>query len=99
MVRSTLLALFALAAAQAAVTRVDLVAHADVPIVNYEASSGKVYFAVDPKLAANRNIADIDLAPRNAKGLVEFSADFYVLKPKAGAPNNGTALVEIANRG
>jgi hypothetical protein len=28
--------------------------------------------------------------------LVEFSADFYMLRPRRG---NGTALVEISNRG
>jgi hypothetical protein len=34
--------------------------------------TGKVYFAVDPKLKANQIITDIALAPRNDKGLVEF---------------------------
>ena len=59
--------------------------------------TGKVYFAVDPKLAANQIIADIALAPRNDKGLVEFSSDLEVLRPKT--KGNGTALVEISNRG
>ena len=58
--------------------------------------AGKVHFAVDPKLPANRIIADIALAPRNAEGLVEFSADVDIIKPK---DSNGTALVEISNRG
>ena len=61
--------------------------------------AGKVYFAVDPKLPANRSIVDIDLAPRNAAGLVEFSADLLVLRPKDAAKSNGTAFLEIANRG
>ena len=42
---------------------------------------------------------DIDLAPRNAAGLVEFSADLLVLRPKDAAKSNGTAFLEIANRG
>lgn len=83
--------------ASAAVTRVEIASRADLPIDNYERITGKVYFAVDPKLAANRIIADIDLAPRNAQGLVEFSADLEVLRPKG--KGNGTALVEISNRG
>src|SRR5450631_981957 len=33
----------------------------------------------------------------NDKGLVEFSADVEILHPKANS--NGTALVEISNRG
>lgn len=65
----------------------------------YERVIGKVRFAVDPKLAANRIITDIDLAPRNEAGLVEFSADLYVLKPRDPAKGNGTALLEISNRG
>ncbi len=100
MVRKTLVSIFVAAAiSQAAVTRVEITQRADYPVANYEQIAGKVYFAVDPKLPANRIITDIDLAPRNAKGLVEFSADLYVLKPRNAAKSNGTALVEIPNRG
>ncbi|MGD0435607.1 MAG: alpha/beta hydrolase domain-containing protein [Bryobacteraceae bacterium] len=65
----------------------------------YERIVGKAHFAVDPKLAANRIIADIDLAPRNAEGKVEFAADLYILRPRDPGRGNGTALVEISNRG
>jgi hypothetical protein len=82
---------------QAAVTRVDVTEKVD--LAGYERIAGTVYFAVDPKLAANRAIVDIDLAPRNAAGLVEFSADLLVLRPKNAAKSNGTAFLEIANRG
>jgi hypothetical protein len=97
MLRKAALTLFSLALANAAVTRVEIASRADLPIANYERITGKVYFAVDPKLAANQIIADIALAPRNDKGLVEFSADLEVLRPKT--KGNGTALVEISNRG
>jgi hypothetical protein len=86
------------ALAHAAVTRVEVTSRVDVPGYNYEKLTGKVYFAVDPKLPANRRIADIDLAPRNEKGLVEFSSDMTVFRPKDGK-GNGTALMEITNRG
>ena len=39
----------------------------------YEKLTGQIYFAVDPRLAANHIITDIDKAPRNAAGKVEFS--------------------------
>ncbi len=65
----------------------------------YECLIGKIHFAVDPTLAPNRIVADIDLAPKNAQGLVEFSADVYILKPRVSAKGSGTALVEISNRG
>jgi alpha/beta hydrolase family protein len=85
--------------AQAAVTRVEVASRTDVPNTNYERIVGKVYFAVDPKLANNQIIRDITLAPVNAKGLVEFSSDLYVLQPKDPKKSNGTALLEISNRG
>lgn len=65
----------------------------------YERVTGKVHFTVDPKDRANRIITDIDLAPRNEAGLVEFSADFYVLKPTDPKLGNGTVLFEVSNRG
>lgn len=65
----------------------------------YERLIGKAYFAVDPKNPANRIISDIDKAPRNQAGLVEFSADLYILKPRDPAHGNGAALFEVSNRG
>ena len=99
MPRRLSIAFFAAGIIHAAVTRVEISQRADVPIVDYQQLSGKIYFAVDPKLPANRIITDIDLAPRNAKGLVEFSADVYMLKPKNPAKSNGTVLFEVSNRG
>jgi hypothetical protein len=82
-----------------AVTSVELVDRTDYPGGPFEHIVAKVHFAIDPKLPANRIIADIDLAPRNEQGLVEFSADLDVLKPRDSAKGNGTALFEISNRG
>lgn len=65
----------------------------------YERIVGRVYFAVDPNHPANQIITDIALAPRNADGMVEFSSDFYLLKPRDAAKGNGTALYEVSNRG
>ncbi|HLG97077.1 MAG TPA: alpha/beta hydrolase domain-containing protein [Bryobacteraceae bacterium] len=100
MLRRNLLALcFAALCAQAAVTRVEITERTDLPIANYEKIVGKVYFAVDPKLPNNQIIRDIGLAPVDSKGLVEFSSDLYVLRPKDPKKSNGTALLEISNRG
>jgi hypothetical protein len=65
----------------------------------YERIAGRAWFAVDPNLPANRIIADIALAPRNEKGLVEFSSDIYVLKPRDPRQGNGAVLYEVSNRG
>src|SRR5277367_1051464 len=97
--RNVLTFCFVALSAHAAVTRVEVASRADVAGTNYERIVGKVYFAVDPKLPANQIIRDIALAPVNAKGLVEFSSDVYVLQPKDPKKSNGTALLEISNRG
>src|SRR5262249_57148511 len=60
---------------------------------------GIAHFEVDPNDARNRVIADIDKAPRNAAGRVEFSSDFYALQAKDSAKSNGIALVDVVNRG
>jgi len=86
-------------ASSAAVTSVELIDRTDYPGGPYEHIVAKVHFAIDPKLPANRIIADINLAPRNEQGLVEFSADLDVVKPRDSAKGNGTALFEISNRG
>jgi hypothetical protein len=65
----------------------------------YERIVGKVRFGVDPKLAANRIIRDIEFAPVNSGGQVEFSADLYMLAPSDPAKSNGTVLFEVSNRG
>ncbi|MFN8004325.1 MAG: alpha/beta hydrolase domain-containing protein [Acidobacteriota bacterium] len=65
----------------------------------YEKIAGKVFFAVAPNDPHNKLIVDIDKAPRNAQGLVEFAADLFVLRPKDLARGNGAALLEVSNRG
>jgi hypothetical protein len=93
-----LLVLFAWSSC-AAVTRVELAERSDDSTTGYERIAAQIHFAVDPKLAPNRIIADIDLAPRNAEGKVEFSADHDLLRPRDPAKRNGTLLLEISNRG
>jgi hypothetical protein len=65
----------------------------------YEKLAGRIFFAIDPSLPANRIIADIDKAPRNAAGQVEFSSDFHLVKPKHIERGNGAVLYEVSNRG
>jgi hypothetical protein len=92
--------------AQARVVRVEITSRADIqdgkPFGNvgpYEKILGRVYFAVDPANLHNRQIVDLDKAPRNAHGEVEFSADLYLLKPKDMAKGNQAVLFEVSNRG
>src|SRR5947207_8546492 len=100
------LALCFVSAMQAGLLRIELSERSDVlagkpfgPAGSYERLIGKAFFAVDPKLPANRIICDIDKAPRNENGLVEFSSDIYVLKPRDPRNGNGAVIYEVSNRG
>jgi hypothetical protein len=65
----------------------------------YEKLVGKVEFALDPSSALNSAIIDLALSPRNQRGEVEFTADFYLLKPIDPARGNGRLFYEVGNRG
>ncbi len=91
---------------EARVERVEILSRADVlggrafgGAGGYEKLIGKVHFSVKPETAANKIVVDLDKAPRNARGEVEFAADLYILKPKDAAHASGSGLIEIPNRG
>ena len=65
----------------------------------YEKLVGRADFAVDPRLPQNQLVIDLSLAPTNPRGEVEFSADFYLLKPVDSQKGNGRLLYEVGNRG
>ena len=65
----------------------------------YELLEGTAHFAVDPQNARNQGITDLDLAPRNGQGKVEFSADFAMLQPVITDRGNRRILFDVVNRG
>lgn len=65
---------------------------------SYERISGVMHFTLDPHATGNQEIADIEFAPTNAAGLVEFSADFKMLVPSADIAN-GSLVYMVNNRG
>ena len=106
MVRTLIAALLLAAPAYADVVRVEVKSRADVLAGKpfgaagaYEKLAGTLHFAIDPRNSANAIITDIDKAPKNAAGKVEFSSDFYLIKPKDPSRGNGTLLYEVSNRG
>src|SRR6476660_6775030 len=91
---------------QARVVRVEIASRTDIQDGKpfgaagaYEKITGRVFFAVDPANPHKRQIVDLERAPRNAQGEVEFSADLYLLKPKDMAKGNQAVLFEVSNRG
>jgi hypothetical protein len=65
----------------------------------YERIVGVARFAIDPKNGRNALIVDLDKAPLNMDGRVEFQADFFILAPKDSAKGNGAVLYDVNNRG
>ncbi len=80
-------------------TRVEVTTRAPLGQTGYEKIVGIAHFAVDPRDPRNAVIADIDKAPVNAAGKVEFSGDICILRPLNDAAANGIALVDVVNRG
>jgi hypothetical protein len=68
-------------------------------IGTYEKVYGKYFGELSPTDAHNSLIVDLALAPRNAAGNVEYSADFYILKPTDLTKGAHKAMYEPPNRG
>ena len=65
----------------------------------FERLDGAVYMEVDPDDPLNAVVVNLDRAPRNERGLVEFSAPFFIVKPVDMARGNRKLLYGINNRG
>ncbi|MDE2779492.1 MAG: alpha/beta hydrolase domain-containing protein [Chloroflexota bacterium] len=65
----------------------------------YELLEGTAYYAVSPAHPRNQGITDLDLAPANAAGMVEFTADFAMLQPVNPDRGNRRILFDVVNRG
>ena len=73
--------------------------HAFAEAGAYERLVGRARFAVDPDAPAQAGIVDVDKAPRNRDGLVEFAADLCILKPVDPARGNRRLFFDYGNRG
>jgi hypothetical protein len=65
----------------------------------YEKLVGKVFGEVDPADPLDAGITDIRLAPRNARGAVEYSGTIMIIRPRDAARGNHRLLMEVNNRG
>ena len=65
----------------------------------YEKIVGKAFGELDANDPKNAVIVDLQLAPRNGRGKVEYSFDFYILKPIDLRKGNHKMLYEPPNRG
>lgn len=65
----------------------------------YALVTGIAHGEVDPKSPRNSVIQDIGLAPRNARGMVEYTTDIAILRPAEAKHGNGILLFNVINRG
>ena len=65
----------------------------------FERLEGTVYMEVDPEDPLNAVVVNLDRAPRNANGFVEFSAPFFLIKPVDLSRGNRKLLYGVNNRG
>jgi hypothetical protein len=66
---------------------------------SYERLKGRVHFAVDPAHPAYAGVVDLERAPRNGDGRVEFASDLCILKPVDTAKGNRRVFFGYGNRG
>ena len=65
----------------------------------HEKISGVAYGELDPTDPKNAMITDIELAPRNARGKVEYIATFSLVKPVDMSKASGVLVYTVVNRG
>ena len=65
----------------------------------YEKLRGTAFGELDPSDPRNALITDIELAPRNAAGQVEYSMDIFILKPIDLGSGNHRLFIDFNNRG
>src|SRR5688500_7526698 len=65
----------------------------------FEKVIGVAHGEVDPRDPLNAIIQDIELAPRNIRGMVEYSTHFYIIKPVDMAKGNRMLFYNVHNRG
>lgn len=66
---------------------------------SHEKLSGKAFGELDPADPKNALIVDIERAPRNARGKVEYIATFSLVKPKDMSTASGVLVYTVVNRG
>jgi len=111
--RASMLSAFALllfgisATAEARITRIQIT-NRESPtfggqsfgaVGQFEKLTGTAYGEVDPNHPLNAIIQDIDIAPRNPHGMVEYSTDIYILKPIDMTKGNRMLFYFVVNRG
>ena len=92
--------------AQARITKIQILTrgtafggHSFTGVGQYEYITGIATGEVDPNNSQNSLITDIQLAPKNPQGHVDYSHNFYILQPLDTSKGNHKMMYEPPNRG
>src|SRR5262245_21439580 len=69
------------------------------PAGQYETLAGRAFGELNPNDPRNAIITDIKLAPKNAKGNVEYVVSFYLVKPIDMSKASHLMWQDVPNRG
>jgi hypothetical protein len=67
--------------------------------IPYERIAGRAFGELDPHDSQNTLITDIERAPRNDRGMVEYIASFFIVKPVDMSQASGLMWHDVPNRG
>lgn len=92
---------------QAQITRIEISSTTIIPneadlenaVGDYRVISGRAYGVLAPDHPRNTIITDIELAPKNADGLVEYDTKFTIAMPDDATKMSGVLQYEVVNRG
>ena len=65
----------------------------------YQVIAGIVHGKLDPKHPANSGIVDLNLAPVGSDGLVAYTTDVVILRPKSASSAKRIVFYDVVNRG
>src|SRR5580692_7888650 len=84
---------------QARITRLVIEHTETIGHDGYQKLTGHFYGELDPKAPLNAIITDLEFAPCNARGMVEYAATVTIIKPADMAKASGVLLYFVPNRG
>lgn len=92
-------AVFDAPTASAKIIRLEITSRA--PLGSFQAGN---YFRLEGRIVgelspATEAIPDLDKAPRDVQGMVEYSAPIVIVMPSEPSKGNGTLLIDVPNRG
>jgi hypothetical protein len=98
LLRVLMLIVLGAAPARAEAVRLEIISREPVN-GSYELIKGRIHGEIDPKDPHNAIIQDIELAPRNGRGKVEYVATFALVRPVDLSRTPRVLLYQVVNRG